>query len=353
MKTAAFDYELPSALIAALPAERRDASRLCVFDRATGACAEARFGEIGDHLRAGDLLVVNRSRVIPARLWGHRRDTGGRVEALLVAPESATDWLCLCHPAKKMLPGERLIFGEGRMTAEVVGHRGEGMRLIRFAWEGEWWDVIDTLGETPLPPYVIGARRERESLPADLAALDRERYQTVYAAERGSVAAPTAGLHFTRELIERLRAAGVEWAEVTLHVGPGTFRPVATENIEDHHLHMESFTLGDDAAAAINAARAEGRRVIAVGTTTVRVLESCGDDKGRVAPRSGATEIFIHPGCALRTVDAMITNFHLPRSSLLMLVCAFAGTDATLAAYRWAVAREFRFYSYGDAMLIV
>ncbi|MBN1476033.1 tRNA preQ1(34) S-adenosylmethionine ribosyltransferase-isomerase QueA [Candidatus Sumerlaeota bacterium] len=353
MKTSDFTYHLPPERIAAVPTERRDASRLLVLDRMTGRCAETLFAEIGRWLREGDLLVVNSSRVFPARLIGHRHGTGGKMEALLVERESETDWLCLCRPAKKLLPGQCLVFGDGRLRGEVISHRGPGERLIRFDWEGDWWEVIEAVGTTPLPPYILGARSHRTTLPGDLETLDRERYQTVYARERGSVAAPTAGLHFTDELMASLRAQGIGWVEVTLHVGPGTFLPVMTDDIEDHPMHAEVFTLPPETAEAIGAARREGRRVIAVGTTAVRTLESCVDDAGIVRAQSGSTDLFIRPGHRFRSIDAMITNFHLPRSTLLMLVSAFAGRERVLSAYQWAIERGFRFYSYGDAMLIL
>ncbi|NUP91124.1 MAG: tRNA preQ1(34) S-adenosylmethionine ribosyltransferase-isomerase QueA [Candidatus Sumerlaeia bacterium] len=352
MKTSDFDYHLPPALIAATPAPRRDQSRLLVLDRATGVCEEARFAEIGRWLRPGDLLVANDSRVIPARLTGHRHGTGGKAEALLLAPESETGWLCLCRPAAKLRPGTRLVFGDGRLRGEVLAHRGRGERLIQFHWEGDWWGLLDEIGEVPLPPYIAGARRDQPD-DESLARLDRERYQTVYAAARGSVAAPTAGLHFTQELIASLQAQGAGWATVTLHVGLGTFRPVEAEDIESHVMHGEHFTLSEEAAQSINATRDAGGRVIAVGTTATRVLESCAAETGRVQAQSGATRIFITPGHRFRAVDGLITNFHLPRSTLLMLVCALAGREHTLAAYQWAIERRFRFYSYGDAMLIV
>ncbi len=353
MKASDFDYELDPDLVAAVPAPRRDQSRLCVLDRASGQCEEARFADIGRWLRPGDLLVVNNSRVFPARLVGHRRGTGGAIEVLLVEQSSDTDWLCLCRPAKKLKLGQQVVFRDGRLRAEVLEHRGTGERMFRFSWEGEWWALIEEIGSVPLPPYVQTARAHREGLPEDLEQIDRERYQTVYATERGSVAAPTAGMHFTPQLIDSLRAQGVEWTEVTLHVGPGTFRPVTAEDPADHRMHREAFTIGEEAVAAVNAAREERRRVIPVGTTAVRVLESVCGDGGRVSPGSGSTALFILPGHRFRVVDAMMTNFHLPRTTLLMLVCAFAGREHTLAAYRWAIGREFRLFSYGDAMLIV
>jgi S-adenosylmethionine:tRNA ribosyltransferase-isomerase len=353
MKASDFDYELDPRMVAAVPAPRRDESRLCVLDRASGQCEEARFADIGRWLRPGDLLVANNSRVFPARLVGHRRGSGGAIEVLLVEQRSDTEWLCLCRPAKKLKPGQQVVFRDGRLRAEVLEHRGPGERMFRFSWEGEWWALIEEIGSVPLPPYVQSARAHRESLPEDLEEIDRERYQTIYATERGSVAAPTAGMHFTPQLIDSLRAQGIEWTEVTLHVGPGTFLPVTAEDPADHRMHREAFTVGEEAVTAVNAARDEGRRVIPVGSTAVRVLESVCDDGGRVSPGSGSTDLLILPGHRFRAVEAMVTNFHLPRTTLLMLVCAFAGREQTLATYRWAIDREFRLFSYGDAMLIV
>jgi S-adenosylmethionine:tRNA ribosyltransferase-isomerase len=352
MKTADFDYDLPPALIASTPAARRDESRLCVLDRDSGECTEARFAEIGRWLRAGDLLVVNSSRVFPARLIGERADTGGRVELLLIERLSETDWLCMAKPAKRQRPGGKLRFGDS-LHGEVIEARDGGMRVVRFAWEGDWWETLAAVGHMPLPPYIVESRRARGESEEGLRGLDAERYQTVYARERGSVAAPTAGLHFTEDLIAALRSRGIEWAEITLHVGPGTFLPVKTESVEEHRMHSEAFSVSTETAEAINAAKREGRRVIAVGTTSVRVLETLASETGEIEAASGSTDIFIRPGHEFRCIDAMITNFHLPCSTLLMLVSAFAGRETMLAAYRWAVEREFRFYSYGDAMLIV
>ena len=363
VRTDLFDYHLPKELIAAQPAARREGSRLLVLDRATGAVTHRVFGDIGGLLRAGDLLVVNDSRVIPARMHGKRLATGGAVEFLLlerVAPppgeEAAGDrWLVLCKPAKKLKPGERVYFANKRLEARVMHYRGEGEREVEFSVP----DVLpwlDELGEMPLPPYILQRRRDMHLRGADPKTLlmpdDPERYQTVYARDPGSVAAPTAGLHFTPEMLARLEAAGVERVSVTLHVGPGTFRPVETEDISQHPMHAERFSIPPATADAVNRARAAGRRVVAVGTTSVRSLESaCGED-GAVQPGDHETRLMIAPGYRFRAVDALLTNFHLPRSTLLMLVAAFAGREQVLAAYDEAIRERYRFYSYGDAMLI-
>ncbi|MCX7718728.1 MAG: tRNA preQ1(34) S-adenosylmethionine ribosyltransferase-isomerase QueA [Candidatus Sumerlaeaceae bacterium] len=360
MRTDLFDYHLPRELIAAVPAPERDASRLLVLRRDTQTFAHHAFRDLPALLRAGDLLVVNDSRVIRARLHGKRLATGGGVEFLLLertGQDAQTDrWLVLCRPARKLKPGETVYFANRRLEAVVLHHRGEGEREVEFrtpdilAW-------LDELGEVPLPPYILQRRRElaqerRGSQPFDIAA-DADRYQTVYAREPGSVAAPTAGLHFTPALLDALAAAGIERTAVTLHVGAGTFRPVETEEIEQHRMHVEHFAVSAEAAAAINAARAAGRRVVAVGTTCVRVLESLAAQGEGIRPGRFDTDLMITPGFAFRAVDALITNFHLPRSTLLMLVSAFAGREFVLRAYEEAVRERYRFYSYGDAMLIL
>ena len=355
MDVADFDFSLPDELIAQDPPVTRGASRLLVFRRATGAVEHTTFSAVIDYLRAGDLLVVNNTKVFPARLLGHRIPSGGAVEALLLgvgasdAQEVGTsEWDALVHPGQKLKPGARVLFERdgAQLHGEILARHFFGRRTIRL-WTDDGSDVgraIDRVGHIPLPPYI--KRVDRAS--------DRDRYQTVYARERGSVAAPTAGLHFTPQLLEALAARGVDRAEVTLHVGYGTFKPVRAERVEDHVVDAETFTVGPEAAAAITRARRERRRVIAVGTTTVRALESLAvSDTGMVGPASGETRLFIHPGHEFRIVNAMITNFHLPRSSLLMLVAAFAGPERLLAAYREAVARKYRFYSYGDAMLVI
>jgi S-adenosylmethionine:tRNA ribosyltransferase-isomerase len=349
MRTSDFDYELPPELIAQTPIEPRDASRLLVVDRATGALAHRHFRDIGDYLRPGDLLVANRSRVIPARLAGRKADSGGAVEALLLArrPDLGPEyWEALVRPGRRIREGQALVFeraGAGTLSASVVARTEAGGRILRFAppASGEPLDVVlAQVGSIPLPPYIHA--------PLEHA----ERYQTVYSREPGSAAAPTAGLHFTTELLARLAAQGVETAYVLLHVGLDTFRPVEEEDPRDHKMHSEAFALDAQAAEQINAARARGGRVIAVGTTSVRVLESLPDGP-EVAPCQGRTTLFITPGYRFRRVDALITNFHLPRSSLLMLVSAFAGNELIRRAYAEAIARRYRFFSFGDAMLML
>jgi S-adenosylmethionine:tRNA ribosyltransferase-isomerase len=341
-----FDFELPEELIAQRPAAARDASRLLVVERASGRLVDTRFGEIGNWLEPNDLLVVNDTRVFPARLVGRREPSGGRVELFLVE-ESAGAWEALARPAARVRPGDLVVFGEGddRLEADVVERRDGGRRLVRFRDPDRFWERLERWGQTPLPPYI-----RRES--GDDARLDRERYQTVYARERGAIAAPTAGLHFTRELLDALEARGVRRTAVTLHVGYGTFQPVRVDVVEKHRVEPESYEIPRAAADAVAAARAAGGRVVAVGTTTTRALESAATTEGLRVGR-GVADLFIHPGYRFQTVDALVTNFHLPRSSLLMLVAALAGRELVLEAYRHAVRERYRFYSYGDAMLIV
>ena len=357
MDVAAFDFELPEALIAQDPPAVRGGSRLLVLDRRSGSIVHTAFGEIGDHLAAGDLLVLNNTKVFPARLLGVRVPSGGAVECLLLReipepegrdpdPNQAT-WEALVHPGQKLKPGAQVRFeGDGvALTGEMLASHFFGRRTVRLRSTGaSVADAVDRLGHIPLPPYIH--RGDRPS--------DRERYQTVFARERGSIAAPTAGLHFTAELLAALAQRGIETAEVTLHVGYGTFKPVRAERVEDHQVDAERFGVSAAAATALTRAKQEGRRIIAVGTTTVRTLESLAvSPDGAVAPGSGETTLFIHPGHQFRLVGGLVTNFHLPKSSLLMLVCALAGRERVLAAYREAVARGYRFYSYGDAMLIL
>ncbi|HKP86364.1 MAG TPA: tRNA preQ1(34) S-adenosylmethionine ribosyltransferase-isomerase QueA [Blastocatellia bacterium] len=350
-----FDYELPERLIAQEPAARRERSRLLVVDRAKAAFADSIFERLPQYLRSGDVLVLNNTRVFPARLIGRRlRVTprgetilGGRVEVFLVSQLEPMVWEALVRPGKSLLPGARVEFARGKLAAEVIHWREFGRRIIRFESEGDFDEIVDRIGRTPLPPYI---KRDEEDR------LDAERYQTVYARERGAVAAPTAGLHFTRELLDQARERGVEIVEITLHVGYGTFQPVRVERVEDHHVEPERYSIGEEAARAINRALDEGRRVIAVGTTTTRALESAARaaTQHRVAasPRAAVTDLFIYPGFEFRVISGMVTNFHLPQSSLLMLVSAFAGRELVLEAYHHAVANEYHFYSYGDAMLI-
>ncbi|HWE60093.1 MAG TPA: tRNA preQ1(34) S-adenosylmethionine ribosyltransferase-isomerase QueA [Chloroflexota bacterium] len=341
MRTADFDYSLPPELIAQQPVERRDASRLLVVDRARGALAHRHFADLPDYLRAGDLLVINDSKVLPARLHGVRLPGGGAVEVLLIHPTAPDHWLVLARPAKRLRAGDRLCFGEGALTATVRELGEEGQRILAFDTGGRPLEaLLDTLGEMPLPPYI----HERLA--------DPDRYQTVYARAPGSVAAPTAGLHFTSELLQRLQHSGVEVRAVTLHVGLGTFRPVQAERIEEHQMHAEYGVLSAETAAALHATRARGGRVVAVGTTAMRVLESAALQQAH-GPWSGWTNIFIYPGFTFRACDALITNFHLPRSTLLMLVSAFAGKALIDRAYTAAIAERYRFFSFGDAMLIL
>jgi len=347
MDVSAFDYALPGELIAQFPPPERDAAGLLVLARETGAITHASIRELPRFLRSGDLLVLNDTRVFPARLLGRRVPSGGAVECLLLARLDDERWEALMHPGQKLRPGGRVVFERGGLAlhGEVLERKFYGRRVIRL-WADASQDIdeaIDAIGHVPLPPYI--QRPDQVS--------DRERYQTVFAKARGSVAAPTAGLHLTTALLGRLAADGVERAEITLRVGYGTFKPVRVERVEDHHVDPERFLISEDAARAMNTARAAGRRVVAVGTTTTRALESAGLADGRVAPGAGETDLFIHPGFEFRIVGGLLTNFHLPRSSLLMLVCAFAGREKVLAAYREAVERGYRFYSYGDAMLIL
>jgi len=342
-----FDFELPAEQIAQEPAADRSSSRLLHLDRATGAIAHGRFAALPDHLAPGDLLVVNNTRVFPARLLGRRVPSGGAVECLLLRRCGDQHWEALVHPGQKLKPGARVVFdGQEPLHAEILERRFHGRRLIRLWTEGgaPVDDVVDAIGHVPLPPYI--RRGDRES--------DRRRYQTIFAADRGSIAAPTAGLHFTDSVKEALQARGVEIAAVTLHVGYGTFQPVRTEQVEDHRVEAERYQVDTATAQAVNAALDEGRRVVAVGTTTTRTLEAvAAANGGRLTAAAGETDLFIYPGFRFQVIRGLVTNFHLPQSSLLMLVSAFAGREQVLAAYREAVNEGYRFYSYGDAMVIV
>jgi S-adenosylmethionine:tRNA ribosyltransferase-isomerase len=352
MHISEFDYELPEELIAQHPLGRRDASRMLVVNRAEESRRDGSFSEFPSELREGDCVAVNNTRVFPARLEGRREPTGGRVELLLVRRREDLEgetWEALARPARRLDAGSRITFGDGRLGAEVISATDDGARrVVRFHAEGDFAALLEEFGRMPLPPYI---KRESE----DLAARDedRERYQTVYAASSGAIAAPTAGLHFTPEVFERLRECGVSVAELTLHVGYGTFAPVRAEDLSTHSVAPESFEISAEAADALNETRARGGRVVAVGTTTVRALESSADERGRISAGRGETGLTITPGYRFRATDAMLTNFHLPRSSLLVLVSAFAGRDLVLAAYRHAVGAGYRFYSYGDCMLVV
>lgn len=340
MKTAEFDYALPKELIAQEPVEPRDSSRLMVVHRDSGLIEHRRFFEVGEFLRAGDCLIVNDTRVIPARLKGEKARTGGKVEIFLLAEVEKGLWEALVRPGRRLQPGAEVILGDGRLRARIEKRLAGGERLVSFDHDGDLDELIDVLGEIPLPPYI--------TKPLD----ERERYQTIYAKERGSVAAPTAGLHFTPALLESLTQKGVKTASVTLRVGLDTFRPVREEDIEKHEMHSEFFSVTEEAAEIVNQTKEQGGRIVGVGTTSVRVLESAGQD-GELHAGTGSTQLFIYPGYRFKMVDIMLTNFHLPRSTLLMLVAAFAGRDLIMRAYKQAVEERYRFYSFGDAMLII
>ncbi|KIH76612.1 S-adenosylmethionine--tRNA ribosyltransferase-isomerase [Geoalkalibacter ferrihydriticus] len=340
-----FNFELPEHLIAQHPAQQRDGSRLMTLDRAAGSLHPGYFPDVVGAFRPGDLLVINDTRVIPARLLG-RKVSGGRIEVFLVRRLVGEDetWLCLTRSSKPARPGTRVLF-EGGLEGEVLGadEQEPGQRRVRFKVQGEFLQVLEKVGRMPLPPYI--SRPDHN--------LDRERYQTVFAQEPGAVAAPTAGLHFTEPILRQLREVGVDICPLTLHVGPGTFLPVRVDDIRDHRMHAEHYRVPVATAEAVNRAKQQGRRVFALGTTATRVLEFALDDAGRLLPGEGVSDLFIYPGFRFRVVDGLITNFHLPRSTLLMLVCAFAGRELTLEAYRRAVEEQFRFFSYGDCMLIL
>lgn len=340
LKKSDFYFDLPQELIAQDPLEDRSSSRLLVLDRKTGQVKHDVFYHISNYLQPGDCLVLNDTKVIPARLLGERADTGGHVEVLLLRRREKDVWETLVKPGKKCRPGTRLVFGDGLLRAQVLETVEEGNRLIRFAYEGIWEEVLEQLGEMPLPPYITHRLQ------------DKNRYQTVYARYEGSAAAPTAGLHFTRELLAQIEKMGVEVVYVTLHVGLGTFRPVKEENVLEHHMHSEYYQVTEEAAKRINAVKASGGRVICVGTTSCRTLESAADGEGRVQPGCGDTEIFIYPGYHFKVLDGLITNFHLPESTLVMLVSALAGREQVLAAYEEAISKRYRFFSFGDAMYI-
>jgi len=341
LKTKDFDYTLPERLIAQHPADRRDASRLLVYDRQSDTISHRHFSDILEYIRPDDCLVLNDTRVIPARLLGKREDTGGAMEFLLLRDRGEDTWETLVKPGRRAQVGVRFVFGDGALTAEVLEKTEGGGRLVRFFYEGVFHEILDRVGVMPLPPYI------HEKLD------DPGRYQTVYARYRGSAAAPTAGLHFTDDLLSDMRRQGTSVAKLTLHVGLGTFRPVKEDNIEDHPMHAEVYQVTEEAAGTINAARRSGGRIIAVGTTAVRTLETVSDGDGTVQPGEGETDIFIYPGYRFQAVDALITNFHLPQSTLLMLVSALAGREEMLSVYREAVEKEYRFFSFGDAMLIL
>ena len=340
MKTSDFWYDLPEELIAQTPLEQRDTSRLLVLDRVSGKVKHQHFYDIIDYLQPGDCLVMNDSRVLPARLLGHR-PTGGAVEVLLLKDLGQKKWECLCKPGRKMQVGSQVIFGNGELTAAVTEVREDGNRVVEFQYEGIFLEVLERLGKMPLPPYIR----------AELA--DQERYQTVYSREVGSAAAPTAGLHFTNELLEKIREKGVTTAFVTLHVGLGTFRPVKAENISEHHMHSELCMISKEIADVLNRTKEQGGRIICVGTTSCRTLESLVNEDGTFEEKSKWTEIFIYPGYQFKAMQGLITNFHLPESTLVMLVSAFAGRENVLSAYEQAVKERYRFFSFGDAMCIL
>ena len=335
-----YDYDLPEELIAQDPLEDRSSSRLMVLDRQTGDVEHRHFTDILEYLHPGDCLVINNTKVIPARLFGVKEDTQAKIEVLLLKRKENDIWETLVKPGKKAKPGTKLVFGDGLLTAEVVDVVEEGNRLIQFHYDGIFEEILDQLGQMPLPPYITHQLK------------DKNRYQTVYAKYDGSAAAPTAGLHFTKELLQKVKDMGVDIAEVTLHVGLGTFRPVKVENVLDHHMHSEFYMVSQEAADKINRAKESGHRVIAVGTTSTRTLEAAADENGRLHETSGWTEIFIYPGYQFKVIDALITNFHLPQSTLVMLVSALAGREHVLHAYETAVKEKYRFFSFGDAMFI-
>lgn len=340
LKTSDYFYELPQELIAQDPLEDRSSSRLMVLDKETGEVSHHMFREIPSFLKPGDCLVLNNTKVIPARLMGVREETGGAVEVLLLKRRTGDVWETLVKPGKKARPGTRLVFGDGLLRAQVEDVVEDGNRLIRFFYDGIWEEILDRLGEMPLPPYITHRLQ------------DKNRYQTVYARYEGSAAAPTAGLHFTPELLQQLQDMGVELAYVTLHVGLGTFRPVKVENVKEHHMHSEYYQVSAEAAEKINRAKENGHRVICVGTTSCRTVESACDENGHLKECCDNTDIFIYPGYRFKVLDALITNFHLPESTLVMLVSALAGREHVLAAYEEAVKEKYRFFSFGDAMLV-
>ncbi len=336
-----YDYYLPPELIAQAPLPQRDASRLLVLNRKTGAISHRHFRDLGEYLNPGDCLVLNDTKVLPARLFGQKVGGEAEIEVVLLKQLNLTDWEVLVRPGRRARVGTQLTFGNGELTATVIGNTDAGGRVLRFQFEGQFLEILDRLGQMPLPPYIV------EKLA------DKDRYQTVYARELGSAAAPTAGLHFTEELLQSLSQQGIRIARLTLHVGLGTFRPVHVDRVEEHRMHSEFYQVPDEAAALINQTRADGGRIVAVGTTSARTLETVGQADGTVCAGSGWTDIFIYPGYKFKVVDGLVTNFHLPKSTLIMLVSALAGREQILAAYEEAIRERYRFYSFGDAMLII
>lgn len=341
MKTSDFYYDLPEELIAQDPLEDRTASRLLVLDRKTGAVKHKIFSDVIDYLNKGDCLVINNTRVIPARLIGEKEGTGGKVEVLLLKRRANDVWETLVKPGKKLRPGAKITFGDGRLRAEVLEVVEEGNRLVKFHYEGIFEEILDSLGEMPLPPYITHKLE------------DKEMYQTVYAKFDGSAAAPTAGLHFTKELLSKIEEKGIKIASITLHVGLGTFRPVKVDDVNHHHMHTEWYEVNAEAADIINETKRNGGRVICVGTTSCRTIESVADENGYMKAKTGETDIFIYPGYKFKVMDGLITNFHLPESTLVMLVSAFAGKENVLSAYETAVKEKYRFFSFGDAMILI
>lgn len=341
MKTSDFFYDLPEELIAQDPLEDRTASRLLVLNRETGAIEHKIFSDVIDYLNEGDCLVINNTRVIPARLIGEKEGTGGKVEVLLLKRRANDVWETLVKPGKKLRPGARVTFGDGRLKAEILEIAEEGNRLVRFYYEGIFEEILDSLGEMPLPPYITHKLE------------DKEMYQTVYAKYDGSAAAPTAGLHFTKELLSKIEEKGIKIASITLHVGLGTFRPVKVDDVNNHHMHTEWYEVNAEAADIINETKRNGGRVICVGTTSCRTIESVADENGYMKAKTGETDIFIYPGYKFKVMDGLITNFHLPESTLVMLVSAFAGKENVLSAYETAVKEKYRFFSFGDAMILI
>lgn len=341
MKTSDFYYDLPKELIAQTPAEPRDSSRLLILNKENGSIENKHFYNIIDYLNEGDLLVVNDSRVLPARIFGIKDETGARVEFLLLKQICGNKWETLCKPGKKAKVGSNFNFGDGLMTAEVTEVTDDGNRIVDFSCDGDFFATLDEIGQMPLPPYITAELK------------DKERYQTVYSHELGSAAAPTAGLHFTPELMEKIKSKGVKFAYVTLHVGLGTFRPVKVDDVTNHKMHSEHYEIPEETAKLIKETKKNGGRVIAVGTTSCRTLESVASFYGEIKPCSGYTDIFIYPGYDFKVLDGLITNFHLPESTLIMLVSAFAGYDNIMNAYTSAVNEKYRFFSFGDAMLIL
>lgn len=340
MKVEDFDFHLPEELIAQTPLENRSESRLMVLDKEDGSMEHIRFKQITEYLQEGDCLVLNDTRVLPARLFGQKEDTGANIEVLLLKQEDGDKWETLVKPAKRIRVGTEIVFGDGKLRATCVDLKDHGGRILEFRYEGIFYEVLDELGEMPLPPYI------RERLK------EQDRYQTVFARERGSAAAPTAGLHFTEELLEELKEKGVHIAFITLHVGLGTFRPVSVETIEDHDMHAEFYQVSEGTARLLNEVRANGGKIITVGTTSTRTLETIASKHGTFVEENGWTNIFIYPGYEFKGIDGLITNFHLPKSTLIMLVSAFAGQDNVMHAYETAVKEKYRFFSFGDAMLI-